>query len=120
MSPTAPAGSEVTPSPDGRFAVWATPWEAAASQWVYHPRLVVVATGETLWAPADNRWSLERATWESDSQVRLSLRRFPGNPRRPFVEATVDCVAGIAAVGEAPAEPLTTLGQRLADAWEMR
>jgi len=84
----------------GTYAVHAEPWEAQASQWVYHPSIIETATGVVVWSPADRLWSLDMATWQSDARVHLRLRRFPGGHQPPFVVATVDCCARIAFIGD--------------------
>jgi len=90
--------AEMTESPNGSLAVYAEPWEARSSQWVYRPRIVSLNSGKLIWSPSDGMWSLDGATWEADSVVRLTLRKFPGDQRPPFVQATVDCESGAAFV----------------------
>lgn len=104
---------EITPSPNGAFAVHAEPWEARASQWVYCPRIVDLLQKELLWSPADKMWSLDKATWTSDSIVRLRLSKFPGDQHPPCLEVIMDCETRTARVGDSAELCVTELEPRL-------
>lgn len=105
--------SEISPSPDGAYAVHAEPWEALASQWLYRPRILDAASGVPLWSPSDGMWSLDGATWESDSVVRLLLRKFPGNQSPSFIGVTVYCEAMVAIIDGLPECGLADLERQL-------
>ncbi|MES1951212.1 hypothetical protein S4A8_10161 [Salinisphaera sp. S4-8] len=87
------ADIEITDSPDGHYAVHATPWEAGASHWIYHPAIVDNRSGRVLWSPADRHWSVEGLRWLSTARVSLQLRKYPGDRRPAMMELVVDCCA---------------------------
>jgi hypothetical protein len=60
---------------------------------VESPTLVDTETGATLLNFADENWSLDRAEWTSDAQVRLSLRKYPSDHLPTQLVATIDCRA---------------------------
>lgn len=83
-------------SPDGRYIVRITPWEARNSHWVSSPEIVDTRTGHTFFKFASESWSADHSAWESDSRVRLTLRKYPGDQPRGTLVARIDCVAGAA------------------------
>ena len=82
-------------SPDGRYEVRSTPWEASASQWVYTPSIVNTSTGAVLYQPSDDRWSADNVTWTSASAVTLTMRRFPGNHEPAQISLSIDVCSGL-------------------------
>lgn len=87
--------SEIMPtSPDGRYTVRTTPWEARNTLWVYPPEVVAQDTGRVVFRFADTHWSADGSTWESASRVRLALRKYPGGQPRGSVVACIDCALG--------------------------
>lgn len=83
-------------SPDGRYIVRIAPWEARNSHWVSSPEIVDTRTGHSFFKFASESWSADRSAWESDSRVRLTLRKYPGGQPRHTLVVMVDCVAGVA------------------------
>ena len=55
------------------------------------PEVVDTTTGRRLLEFKDPNWSLESATWQSDSVVNLKLRKHPGNHVPHCFDAWVDC-----------------------------
>ena len=80
-------------SPDGRYRIDAEPWEAGPSQWVYPPQIIDTRSGQCVFAFEDPRWSMDRAVWVSDTQVELTLRKYPGHATGEGVRASIDCAA---------------------------
>ena len=62
------------------------------------PRIYDLASGKTVLALTDTRWSMDSATWGSDSVVSLRLRKFPGDHLPMHLEVLVDCTKGTAVV----------------------
>ncbi|MEN6670288.1 hypothetical protein AAJP47_07925 [Psychrobacter sp. B38] len=89
---------ETVESPTRRYVVQAAPWEARASQWIYHPSLLDTASKTLIWSPSSTLWSLDKATWESEQTVRLLLRKFPGNQHPASVEVRINCLSKNAVV----------------------
>lgn len=81
-------------SPDGRYTVRTSPWEARNTLWVYPPEVVAQQTGQVVFRFADTHWSADRSAWESASRVRLELRKYPGGQPRGSVVALIDCARG--------------------------
>lgn len=82
-------------SADGRFELQVEPWEARNSHWVFSPQLRDLARGTVLFKPVASSWSADGATW-SGSEVRIVLRKYPGDQPRPCLVARVDCERGLA------------------------
>ena len=61
------------------------------SLWVEPPEVVDTTTGRRLLNFKDPNWSLESATWQSDSVANLKLRKHPGNQVPHCFDAWVDC-----------------------------
>ena len=97
-------------SVDGRFELQVEPWEARNSHWVYTPQLRHTASGRVLFQPFASSWSVDGSTW-TGSEVRMFLRKYPGDQPRPGLAARVDCEREVAWVeGSRDAAPLA-LGQ---------
>jgi hypothetical protein len=105
-------------SPSKTFEISVSMREIFNSHWLEVPTIVDRSDGSTVWTVADDHWSLDRATWEGDV-VTMTLRKYPGNHRPADLEATVDCVAHTARLGETPV-PLAALEPALdaALAWQ--
>jgi hypothetical protein len=86
-------------SPGGRFQIRTDLWEASNSLWIETPEIRDATTDEVLLRFNDERWSLNRSDWESDTRVRVALRKFPGSHTPWEIVATVDCERRIASVG---------------------
>lgn len=82
----------ISTSPTGRFEVRAHPWEPRMSHTILPPLLFDTKTTEYIYAPDDSAWSVDRADWEGESVVRLSLRKYPGG-KGTEVELIIDCLA---------------------------
>jgi len=76
-------------SPSGRYKVFAEPWEARMSLWVYPPEIVDAKTQELVLKFVDPNWSMDFVEWESETVVRLGLRKYPGD--RNGITVHVDC-----------------------------
>ena len=70
-------------SPDGRFLISISAWEARMSLWIESPTLSERDSGEQLLAFTDQNWSLDSADWLDEAVVVLNLRKYPGNHRPP-------------------------------------
>lgn len=82
----------VAASPSGRYEVRSHAWEVRMSHWIESPSIVDQQASAVVYAPQDASWSLEQAGWESDSVVRLELRKYPGGKGMDAVR-TIDCAA---------------------------
>ncbi len=90
-------GAEVrSASPNGRYIVRVYPQEMRMSHWVETPELFDTATQQVLFRPVDSAWSLGAVTWQSESVVAMTLRRYPG--AHTPIEATFDCAGGSAKI----------------------
>lgn len=78
-------------SPSGRYTIHIDAWEARMSHWIETPELIDTQSNTRLLAFSDSNWSLNKAVWQNDSVVRLSLRKYPGNHTPAAFEVTVDC-----------------------------
>lgn len=75
------------------------------SLWVEPPVLVDTQSGRTLIRFSDPNWSLDSAAWESESVVRMKMRKFPGNHIPPQFDVVVDCAShSIRVESQAPRE----------------
>lgn len=99
-------------SPDRRFVIETTAWEARMSHWIETPRIVDTASGAVVFAFANGNWSLDRATWLAAHVVQLLLRKYPGNHTPVGVTCEIDCLARTATIAGA-AVPLAELERRL-------
>src|SRR5688500_11642150 len=74
--PTENEVREMTPevrstSPDGRYRLVVTSWEARNSLWVDTPQVVEATTGEPLLRFSSDKWSVDANRWESASVLEL-------------------------------------------------
>ena len=95
-------------SPTKRWRIETVMWEAFNTHWVSTPTLVD-ASGKTLLAFGDHRWSLDEAKWLDDDTVAMTLRRYPGNHTPADLVAIVDCEKGSAKVGDTDVSSLAGL-----------
>jgi hypothetical protein len=93
------SGEAKSTSPSGRYVITVEPWEPRMSLWVETPELVDTRTGRTLIGFRNTNWSLDAAEWQSDTVVKMTLRKYPGDHEPPQFEATVDCEKGTATIG---------------------
>ena len=96
-------------SPTGRYMVQIFPWEVRMSHWIETPQLLDTHTQQRLISFEDSTWSLNQADWQSNSVVKLSLRRYPGNHTPSSVEVLVDCEHDRATVEGTVVEGLANL-----------
>ena len=96
-------------SPTGRYMVQIFPWEVRMSHWIETPQLLDTHTNQRLIAFEDSNWSLDRADWQSNSVVKLSFRKYPGNHKPSIVDAIVDCQHDRATVEGTEVEGLVNL-----------
>ena len=85
------------------------------SHWIEPPELIDTVSGRTLLAFVDTTWSLAVATWRSDTEVAMTLRKYPGDHAPSFFEVLIDCEKGTAVVGSEACN-LASLEQVLARA----
>jgi hypothetical protein len=104
------AGMEtLSTSPHQCFALKAHIWEARNSLWVYSPVLWDVQRECLLFAFRDQYWSVDADHWLSDTKVRLSLRKYPGNHRPESIKVEIDCLSLQATILPATSTTLTEL-----------
>jgi len=96
-------------SPNQRFALKAHAWEAANSQWVLSPQLWDVQRDAALFVFKEPRWSVDADHWISDTKVRLSLRKYPGNHRPESIKVELDCASLAATILPATSTSLAEL-----------
>jgi len=77
-------------SADGRFELQVEAWEARNTHWVLALQIRDTTNGRILFKPLAPTWSADSSTW-TGTQVRVVLRKYPGDQRRPCLEALVDC-----------------------------
>jgi hypothetical protein len=61
------------------------------SLWIETPEVVDTSTGGKLVEFKNPHWSLESASWQTDSVVSLKLRKYPGDHLPVYFDASVDC-----------------------------
>lgn len=61
------------------------------SLWIETPQIVDTSTGCEVIEFKNPHWSLESASWQTDSLVRLKLRKYPGDHFPLYFDASVDC-----------------------------
>ena len=82
---------ELSISPGGAFELRVDAHSGRMSHDIFTPR-ISTTTGETLVGFEDSNWSLDAHQWQSDSVVRLTLRKYPGN----HVPGELTCTADLA------------------------
>lgn len=87
-------------SPDGRYQVLATPWEAGNTHWVFPPQIMDLRNGHVVFGFKDPLWSADLSNWTSPTQVELTLRKYPGHRAPRGFEVIIDCALGIAEYGD--------------------
>jgi hypothetical protein len=103
IAPHAPGSFALTfeiqsTSPDGRYQLQVAPWEARNTHWVLSPRLLDLRTEEVVFKPMALAWSADSSTWLGDVQLRISLRKYPGDQPRPCLVVDVDCLHATARI----------------------
>lgn len=100
-------------SPDGRYCVRVTPWEARHSLWVYPPRIIDTRQGLCIFQFSDACWSADQSTWLTPTTVELKLRKFPGDRMGQGVRVVVDCDGRVARWGSGETVELSDLESAL-------
>ena len=85
-------------SPTGTYVFHIAAWEARMSHWIESFTLVELASGASVLRLRDSNWSLDTAEWLSESEVRMQLRKYPGNHTPSSFEVRVNCEAQTAQV----------------------
>ncbi|WP_140637388.1 hypothetical protein [Methylibium rhizosphaerae] len=88
-------------SPGGRYQILVNQWEAGNSLWVESPVVFDTIANVSLLVFDSDLWSLDQTEWKSETQVRLVLRKYPGNHLPPQVVADLDCQHKMALVESA-------------------
>ena len=91
---------EPVQSPNGRWTIVLSSWEARMSLWIDSPSLVEVASNTAVFAFKDSNWSLDTAVWISDDVVEWRLRKYPGNHLPVDFEVQIDCARASARIDE--------------------
>ena len=99
-------------SADGRFELQVEAWEARNSHWVFAPQLRDTTNDKVLFKPEAPTWSADVSTW-TGSQVRIVLRKYPGDQRRPSLAALVDCEREVGRIEGGELVPLNKLEAEL-------
>ncbi|WP_273822315.1 hypothetical protein [Pseudomonas asplenii] len=87
-------------SPDGRYQVQATPWEAGNSHWLFPPQIIDTQNGNLVFGFEDPRWSVDLSTWSSPTRVNLKLRKYPGHRAPLGLTMTIECALCTAEYGD--------------------
>ena len=87
-------------SPDGRYKVQATPWEAGNTHWLFPPQIIDTQNASVVFAFEDRLWSADRSTWSSPTRVELKLRKYPGNRAPQGLTVIIECALRIAEYGD--------------------
>ena len=87
-------------SPDGRYQVQATPWEAGNSHWLFPPKIIDTQNGNVVFGFEDPRWSADLSTWLSPTRVELKLRKYPGDRAPLGLTMIIECALRIAESGD--------------------
>lgn len=87
-------------SPDGRYQVQATPWEAGNTQWVFPPQIIDIQNGSEVFSFMDPLWSADRSTWLSPTRVELRLCKYPGHRAPLGLTAIIECALRTAEYGD--------------------
>lgn len=99
-------------STDGRFELQVEAWEARNSHWVFSPQLRDTLNDKVLFKPVATTWSSDSSTWIG-TQVRIMLRKYPGDQQGSCLVAVVDCEREIGCVEGGEAVPLSMLEAEL-------
>jgi hypothetical protein len=102
-------------SPSGRFQIELNEREVFNTCWVGTPTIIDRADRSVVLSFTDTFWSADAAAWNGD-RVTLTLRKYPGNHTPGDIQATIDCAARTAAVGDAPPTPIAGLEAALSAA----
>lgn len=87
-------------SPDGRYQVQATPWEAGHSHWLLPPHIIDTQTSDRVFGFEDPRWSADLSTWLSPTRVELKLRKYPGHRAPLGITVIIECLLRTAEYGD--------------------
>ncbi|ELS41258.1 hypothetical protein [Pseudomonas syringae] len=86
-------------SPDGRYRVEATPWEAGNSHWVFPPVIIDTQQNSCVFTFKSSLWTADRAIWLDATRVELKLRKYPGGLTGTGITVAIDCARDIAVYG---------------------
>lgn len=106
-------------SPDDRYRVEVTPWEARNTQWVCSPQIVDTWQGSCVFQFEDARWSADQSVWLNPTTVELKLRKFPRDKTGRGVCVVIDCAGLVARLGDGSVVELSVLEAAL-DAIELK
>jgi hypothetical protein len=78
-------------SPTGAYEIFIKSWEPRMSLWVQTPEIIDRQSQEIILAFRDDRWSLEKSAWIDNTNVQLTLRKYPGNHLPTELTIAIDC-----------------------------
>lgn len=87
-------------SPDGRYHIQATPWEAGNSHWLFPPQIIDTQNANVVFSFKDPLWSADSSTWLSPTRVELKLRKYPGHRAPLGLTVIIECALRIAEYGD--------------------
>lgn len=87
-------------SPDGRYQVQATPWEAGNTHWVFPPQIIDTQNANVVFGFRDPLWSADLSTWLSPTRVELKLRKYPGHRAPRGLTVIIECALRTAEYGD--------------------
>jgi len=102
----------VSTSPGGAFELRVHAHSGRMSHDILTP-VVTTRAGEALITFGESGWSLDAHRWLSESVVRLTLRKYPGNHLPAEIVCTADLAAGSATLADGAVIPLAGLDAAL-------
>jgi hypothetical protein len=100
-------------SPNRRYEVRVSPWEARMSLWVETPLIIDTSVQQSLLHFTNPSWSLISNEWQRESTVVLYLSKFPGGHLPGALQVIVDCITHTAIVHGQHVDSLSKVEQVL-------
>lgn len=97
----------------GSYEIRIESWEARNSLWVQTPEIVALQLQDTILKFRDPYWSLNNAEWIGNKNVKLTLRKYPGNHIPAELMVTIDCKNRLVTLPDGQQVALTALEDQL-------
>jgi hypothetical protein len=100
-------------SPTSSYEIRIESWEARNSMWVQTPTIIDLQLQDTILEFRDPYWSLNNAEWISNTDVKVTLRKYPGNHIPAELAIEVECKHRLATLPNGQQVAITALEDQL-------
>jgi hypothetical protein len=100
-------------SPTGFYEIRIDSWEPRMSLWIQTPEIIDLQLQDTILEFRDPHWSLNTAEWIGNTDVKVTLRKYPGNHIPVELAIMIECRNRLAILPDGKHIALTALEEQL-------